>query len=46
MEDPTVQLDHILVAGGLHAVSGGRVPLPVSDHLALVADLQHDLSQQ
>ena len=38
---PTVQLDHILVAGGLHAVSGGPVPLPVSDHLALVADLGH-----
>ena len=45
-EEPTVQLDHILVAGGLHAVSGGPVPLPVSDHLALVADLQHDPSQR
>ena len=37
---PTVQLDHILVAGGLYAVSGGPVPLPVSDHQALVADLR------
>ena len=45
-DEPTVQLDHILVAGGLHAVSGGPVPLPVSDHLALVADLQHDPSQR
>jgi len=45
-ESPTVQLDHILVAGGLYPVSGGPVPLPVSDHLALVADLQHDPSQR
>jgi endonuclease/exonuclease/phosphatase family metal-dependent hydrolase len=36
---PRVQLDHILVTGGLYAVSGGPVALPVSDHLALVADL-------
>ena len=43
---PTVQLDHILVAGGLHAVSGAAVPLPVSDHLALVAALRHDASQR
>jgi len=42
-EEPSVQLDHILVAGGLYAVSGGPVPMPVSDHLALVADLRHDL---
>ncbi len=45
-EEPTVQLDHILVDGGLYAVSGGPVPLPVSDHLALVADLQHDPTQR
>jgi len=38
---PTVQLDHILVRGQLRAVSGGPVALPVSDHLALVADLQN-----
>jgi len=40
-EQPSVQLDHILVAGGLHAASGGAVPMPVSDHLALVANLRH-----
>jgi len=39
-DEPTMQLDHILVMGRLHAVSGGPVGLPVSDHLALVADLQ------
>ncbi len=44
--DPTVQLDHILVKGRLRAVSGGAVALPVSDHLALVADLEHDPSRQ
>jgi endonuclease/exonuclease/phosphatase family metal-dependent hydrolase len=43
-EEPTVQLDHILLAGGLYAVSGGAVPLRVSDHLALVAELRHDSS--
>ncbi len=37
---PTVQLDHLLVTGGLRAESGGAVALPVSDHHALVADLQ------
>jgi endonuclease/exonuclease/phosphatase family metal-dependent hydrolase len=42
--DPTVQLDHVLVTGGLRAVSGGAVATPVSDHLALVADLRHDPS--
>ena len=42
--DPTVQLDHILAKGQLRAVSGGPVAMPVSDHLALVADLQHDPS--
>jgi len=40
-ENPSVQLDHILVAGELNALSGGPVPLPVSDHLVLVADLRH-----
>ena len=45
-EKPSVQLDHILVSGGLYAVSGGPVRLPVSDHLALVADLQHEPSQR
>ena len=40
--DPTVQLDHILVDRQLRAVSGGPVPLPVSDHRALVADLHDD----
>jgi len=39
-DDPTVQLDHILVKGQLDAVTGGPVALPVSDHLALVADLE------
>jgi endonuclease/exonuclease/phosphatase family metal-dependent hydrolase len=42
--DPTVQLDHILVKGRLRAVSGGAVTMPVSDHLALVADLHDDQS--
>ena len=45
-EEPIVQLDHLLVAGGLHAVSGAAVRLPVSDHRALVADLKHDPLQQ
>jgi len=42
--DPTAQLDHLLVAGGLRPVSGEAVALPVSDHLALVADLRTDSS--
>ena len=39
-DEPTVQLDHILVKGQLHGATGGPTALPVSDHLALVADLQ------
>jgi endonuclease/exonuclease/phosphatase family metal-dependent hydrolase len=45
-EDPTVQLDHILVDRRLRAVSGGPVRMPLSDHLALVADLQADPSPE
>ena len=43
-DEPIEQLDHILVGGGLRAVTGGAVALPVSDHLALVADLHGDAS--
>ena len=42
---PTTQLDHILVTGRLRVGSGGAVALPVSDHHALVADLQADPSR-
>jgi endonuclease/exonuclease/phosphatase family metal-dependent hydrolase len=35
---PTRQIDHLLGRGDLPPVSGGPVPLPVSDHWALVAD--------
>jgi endonuclease/exonuclease/phosphatase family metal-dependent hydrolase len=36
---PTEQLDHMLVRGPLAASTGGPLPLPMSDHCALVADL-------
>jgi hypothetical protein len=35
---PSEQIDHLLVHGDLRG-SGGPVALPVSDHLALVSDL-------
>ena len=39
---PTRQLDHILVRGPLAPTSpGGAVELPLSDHRALVVDVQH-----
>jgi endonuclease/exonuclease/phosphatase family metal-dependent hydrolase len=36
---PTGQIDHILARGNLQASSGGPVALPMSDHRALVADV-------
>ena len=36
---PTLQIDHLLATPDLQARSGGPVRLPMSDHLALVADL-------
>lgn len=36
---PEEQIDHILGSDGLVGVGGGPVELPVSDHLALVADV-------
>lgn len=36
---PDQQIDHILANDGLAASGGQVVPMPVSDHLALVADL-------
>ena len=36
---PNRQLDHVLGDGGLHAVGGGTMHLPVSDHRALYADV-------
>ncbi len=36
---PRLQIDHILTSGDHRPTRGGPVALPVSDHLALVADL-------
>lgn len=36
---PRQQIDHILVRGGVRCGPGQALPLPVSDHRALVADL-------
>jgi endonuclease/exonuclease/phosphatase family metal-dependent hydrolase len=38
-DDPSEQLDHILLSGGLRAESSEALRLPVSDHRALVAEL-------
>jgi endonuclease/exonuclease/phosphatase family metal-dependent hydrolase len=37
---PRLQIDHLLATPGLRAHSGGPLRLPMSDHLALVADLE------
>jgi endonuclease/exonuclease/phosphatase family metal-dependent hydrolase len=37
---PDRQLDHVLLSGAVGAQAGRAVPAAVSDHLALVADLQ------
>jgi endonuclease/exonuclease/phosphatase family metal-dependent hydrolase len=37
---PVRQIDHLLVRGELSSSSGGPVALPVSDHRALVADVE------
>lgn len=37
---PDQQIDHILASPGLRSAGGGPVRLPVSDHCALVADLE------
>ena len=37
---PTEQIDHLLVRGDLDVTDGGAVALPMSDHLALVADVR------
>jgi endonuclease/exonuclease/phosphatase family metal-dependent hydrolase len=39
-EQPTRQIDHLLVRGELTSKTGGPVPLAVSDHRALVADVE------
>jgi endonuclease/exonuclease/phosphatase family metal-dependent hydrolase len=40
---PTRQLDHVLLrGGGLRVLTSRAVRLPVSDHLALVVDLERD----
>ncbi|SES40037.1 Metal-dependent hydrolase, endonuclease/exonuclease/phosphatase family [Pedococcus cremeus] len=39
VHEPTEQLDHILVGGGLVASGGEAMALPISDHRALTADL-------
>lgn len=39
VQEPTEQLDHILVGGGLVASGGEAMALPISDHRALTADL-------
>jgi endonuclease/exonuclease/phosphatase family metal-dependent hydrolase len=36
---PTEQIDHVLARGHVGAATGGPLPLPMSDHDALVADL-------
>ncbi len=36
---PVIGLDHVLVGGGLHGVRTAVVPVPDTDHEALVADL-------
>jgi endonuclease/exonuclease/phosphatase family metal-dependent hydrolase len=36
---PSLQIDHLLATPDLQARSGGPVRLPMSDHLALVADM-------
>ena len=38
-DDPTLQIDHVLARGRPTASAAGAVRLPVSDHLALVADV-------
>jgi endonuclease/exonuclease/phosphatase family metal-dependent hydrolase len=38
-DQPTRQIDHLLVRGALEATIGGPVQLPVSDHRALVSDV-------
>ena len=36
---PSLQIDHLLATPDLQSRSGGPVRLPMSDHLALVADV-------
>ncbi len=38
-DDPREQLDHLLADGDVGTATGSVVPLPMSDHRALVADL-------
>ncbi|RYU09645.1 endonuclease/exonuclease/phosphatase family protein [Nocardioides iriomotensis] len=38
-DQPVVQIDHVLTAGGLHATHTEARQLPMSDHRALVVDL-------
>jgi endonuclease/exonuclease/phosphatase (EEP) superfamily protein YafD len=41
LEEPTRQLDHVLVRGGLAATGPAEAPrLPLSDHRALVVDVE------
>ena len=40
VERPEHQIDHVLVRGSLTATGGSTVPLPVSDHRALVTELE------
>ena len=37
---PRLQLDHMLLDGDLHGAQGRAIPLPLSDHRALVVDFQ------
>jgi endonuclease/exonuclease/phosphatase family metal-dependent hydrolase len=39
-DEPSLQIDHVLARGAATSTGGGPVPLPVSDHLALVADVE------
>jgi endonuclease/exonuclease/phosphatase family metal-dependent hydrolase len=39
-QQPTEQLDHLLVRGDLDVTDGGPLALPMSDHRALVADVR------
>ncbi|RCK70632.1 endonuclease [Desertihabitans brevis] len=46
LEEPTRQLDHILLRGRLGAVVRSEAPrLPLSDHRALVVELRHDAAR-
>jgi len=40
VQRPSEQIDHVLVRGHVGFATGGPMPLPMSDHLALVADVE------